>query len=135
VSLFYREATAADLDALCTIDGTGWSRTQFEAELGKGLFVSGSLTGFATLRVVADEAQLYMIGVAKDQRRAGLGRSLMEECFRRARASGCKTMTLEVSSQNSAAVALYESLGFFVVGRRPKYYNDGADALLMDATL
>jgi ribosomal protein S18 acetylase RimI-like enzyme len=44
-------------------------------------------------------------------------------------------MTLEVSAANAPAQALYLSEGFAVVGRRPKFYNDGSDAVLMDADL
>ncbi|PCI36014.1 MAG: hypothetical protein COB53_10380 [Elusimicrobia bacterium] len=131
----FRDATEADLDALCAIEDIGWSRAQFKSELGNGLFVAGSVEGFAALRTVGDEAQLYMIGVASRKRRSGLGGIILKECFRRSKAFGCVKMTLEVSAANTAAKALYESGGFCVVGHRTKYYNDGADALLMDASI
>jgi ribosomal-protein-alanine N-acetyltransferase len=41
-------------------------------------------------------------------------------------------MTLEVRAGNEAAQALYQSFGFLVAGRRPRYYtDDGEDALVM----
>ena len=45
---------------------------------------------------------------------------------------GVSYMTLEVRVSNAAAIALYQSLGFFKVSVRPKYYEDNQeDALLM----
>jgi ribosomal protein S18 acetylase RimI-like enzyme len=40
-----------------------------------------------------------------------------------------------VSDKNAGARAFYEALGLRVVGRRPKFYNDGSDAVLMDLIL
>lgn len=45
------------------------------------------------------------------------------------------TAQLEVRAKNSAAVALYEGLGFTLVGRRKRYYPDSEDALLMNCVL
>lgn len=135
--MILRDASASDLDALLAIDGVGWTRAHLEAELGKGLLVAdeGGPVGFAAIRAVAGEAQLYMVAVRAADRGRGVGRKLLEEGFRRAKAAGCSRATLEVSEKNAAAVGLYGSLGFAIVGRRSKYYNDGADALLMDASL
>ena len=44
---------------------------------------------------------------------------------------GAKSMFLEVSLTNIAAQALYGRMGFTQVGRRRRYYPDGADALVM----
>ena len=32
---------------------------------------------------------------------------------------------------NAAALALYQGMGFAIVGRRPRYYSDGRAAVLM----
>jgi ribosomal-protein-alanine N-acetyltransferase len=41
-------------------------------------------------------------------------------------------MTLEVRASNHGAMALYERLGFKVIGRRRGYYtDDGEDAVVM----
>jgi ribosomal protein S18 acetylase RimI-like enzyme len=39
--------------------------------------------------------------------------------------------TLEVRADNAGALALYHAHGFLEAGRRPRYYADGADAVLM----
>ena len=45
---------------------------------------------------------------------------------------GAQVATLEVRESNEAAIALYEKLGFEVVGSRDGYYRDNnEDAILM----
>ena len=45
--------------------------------------------------------------------------------------AGLAEARLELSAQNAAAAGLYAALGFVVVGRRPRYYPGGSDALLL----
>jgi hypothetical protein len=40
-------------------------------------------------------------------------------------------VSLEVATDNAVAQALYRQRGFVVEGRRPRYYRDGTDALIM----
>jgi [ribosomal protein S18]-alanine N-acetyltransferase len=40
-------------------------------------------------------------------------------------------MFLDVAEGNGPAAALYRGLGFAEVGRRRRYYPDGADALVL----
>jgi ribosomal-protein-alanine N-acetyltransferase len=49
----------------------------------------------------------------------------------RSLAVGLDAAWLEVRAGNAAAIALYERFGFTTVGRRPGYYADGEDALVM----
>ncbi len=44
----------------------------------------------------------------------GFGRALVEFALERARQRGCRRAELDVNEANSAAVALYEALGFAV---------------------
>ena len=64
-------------------------------------------------------------------RRQGLGRRLMSLAEDHARAESGETLTLEVRTINTAAIRLYEALGFEHVGLRRGYYADGHDALVM----
>ena len=53
-----------------------------------------------------------------------------------ARQSGVELVFLEVRPTNLEALALYESFGFRVIGRRKGFYFDtGEDALVMVARL
>jgi ribosomal protein S18 acetylase RimI-like enzyme len=44
-------------------------------------------------------------------------------------------MLLEVSAGNAAALAFYAAAGFVQIDRRPRYYRDGSDAIVLRATL
>lgn len=65
----------------------------------------------------------------------GIGRMLMEHILTLAKEYGYEQAELEVASENTAAIALYESFGFQVFGRLPRNmkYADGtyADMLWM----
>ncbi len=80
---------------------------------------------------------LHVLKVAAlpELRRRGLGRRLMALAEEHALEVGGETLTLEVRPSNAAAIALYHDLGFAVAGRRPAYYPDGEDALVMTKSL
>ncbi len=86
--------------------------------------------GFAVARVAADEAELLLIGVHPEHRRAGHGRALLDHLVETLRAAGAARLFLEVAESNRAATAFYRGAGFEPVGRRAKYYA-GEDALVM----
>ena len=53
----------------------------------------------------------------------------------RAQAAGAANFLLEVRLGHEAALRLYGRCGLTVAGRRPRYYRDGEDALLLSASL
>lgn len=61
-----------------------------------------------------DLAGIQSLAVAGDARRSGLGTELVSAALRWARLRGAKTAWLQVSSENVAALSLYERLGFSV---------------------
>jgi RimJ/RimL family protein N-acetyltransferase len=72
--------------------------------------------------------------VAKDRRRQGVGRALMEAAERWAQEVGVRKLELHVFPHNTAAIALYETLGYEREGlRRAHYRRTGGflDAILM----
>ncbi len=58
------------------------------------------------------------MAVAKAFRGRGIGRRLMEAVIEKARRRGLEKIELSVYSTNQAAVALYESAGFVVEGKK-----------------
>ena len=60
------------------------------------------------------------IGVAKDKRRIGLGKRMMEALLELAKKAGLKIVILDVYATNTVAIGLYEKVGFKEVGRIPK---------------
>lgn len=141
-----RKAAAADLGAILEIESAWtttphWTERHFQAELDSEtsylclLEGAGRVLGYASMKLIAPEAQVLNLAVRPDSARKGWGRQLMERLHLQARAGGCDRIALEVSEKNAPARRLYLALGYRIVGRRPKYYNDGADALLMEAPL
>jgi [ribosomal protein S18]-alanine N-acetyltransferase len=86
--------------------------------------------GLLIARIAADEAELLTLGVVPACRRTGLGRALLEEATAGLRAKGAQRLFLEVEDGNTAARALYRVLGAEPVGRRTRYYENGADAAI-----
>ena len=133
-----RAGTEADLEAVVEIEHAsqppGWSRAQFGEEFQRpgGLFllaeVEGCVCGFAIGWSVAQQTHILNVAVHPNRRRKGIGRNLVEALLASGRG---EEALLELRASNTAACALYESLGFQEVGRRSGYYRDGEDAILM----
>ena len=94
---------------------------------------SGSLVGFAVGSLQPERvAELESIAVAASARRAGVGRALCIAIIDWCRDQGATEVVLEVRATSAAAIALYVSLGFTQIGRRPGYYRvPKDDALIM----
>lgn len=101
-----------------------WSEADFAtftADPLAFLLVEGD-AGFLLGRAVAGEAELLTLAVAPESRRLGLGARLVARFLYQARLRGATRAFLEVSAENPAAIALYESAGFADAGRRRGYY-------------
>ena len=94
----------------------------------------GAMIGYSLFWHVVDELHLLNVAVALPMRRRGIGRALMNDLFAYARASTIARVLLEVRAGNSAALAMYESLGFTRFNVRERYYADGEDAIEMSIT-
>ena len=90
-----------------------------------------TVAGYIGSQSVLGESDMMNLAVAPAYRRQGVGRALVERLlWELAEDNHC--LTLEVRASNEAAIALYESLGFRQVGRRPRYYrNPPEDALIL----
>lgn len=141
-----RPAAREDVEALLAIEKLwpttpGWNREHFLHEISSErsyFFVlesEGKVLGYAGCLKIAPEAQITTIAVSPGEARKGSGRLLLNHLVDAARRWGYSQVTLEVSARNAAARSLYGSAGFQIVGRRPKFYNDGSDAVLMDLDL
>jgi len=118
---------------------TPWSERAFAAELNQNAYAQyivalrgAMVLGYAGMWLIMDEAHITNIAVHPQERRRGLGHRLLSELEARARAHGCRRMTLEVRPSNLGAQRLYQRHGFVVCGVRPGYYADTReDALIM----
>lgn len=91
--------------------------------------------GLLIARKAGDEAEILTFGVAPRCRNKGLGRALLQAAVERLTASGAKRLFLEVEDGNEAALRLYRACGAAPVGRRPSYYEHGADAAIFSLAL
>ena len=127
------------LDQRCFVDGEAYSRETFEYLLTATESVSyravtpgGVMVGFVIGLVEPDHTvHVTTVGVAPEHRRRHLAKRLMlqvEDGFKR---RNVRLVRLEVRSLNTAAQRVYETLGYTVTQRLPKYYSNGGDGLLM----
>jgi ribosomal-protein-alanine N-acetyltransferase len=61
----------------------------------------------------------------------GIGATLLRSLIDEASAAGCRQMLLEVRSDNSPAIAMYERFGFERISLRRDYYERAIDAIIM----
>jgi ribosomal-protein-alanine N-acetyltransferase len=127
----------AAIHAQCFPPDEAWDAAVMAAELSMpGVFAFIAAAGGMILaRVVADEAEILTLAVAPEARRAGIGRALVDAAAAHALSVGATRFFLEVSMTNQPAQALYRAAGFVQVGRRARYYPDGADALVLSRGL
>jgi [ribosomal protein S18]-alanine N-acetyltransferase len=79
--------------------------------------------------------EVLTLAVAPTARRLGLGTRLLDAAMTLAASRGARVAFLEVSINNVAARTLYARAGFTPTGRRPRYYADGSDALVLRRSL
>ncbi len=98
----------------------------------------GNIFAYAVVSVAANEAHLLNICVAPAVQGHGHGRRLVLRMLDAARWHRAERVFLEVRPSNPVAIALYLSLGFAEIGRRPRYYSavgGREDAIVMGREL
>ena len=129
----------ADLEAELFPGDDPWPAVAFvrELESAHNHYVSarldGELVGYAGVsrlgRKPPFEYEVHTIGVDKRFQGRGIGRVLLAHLLDIADGG---EVFLEVRTDNAAAISLYESVGFIVMGLRKRYYRvSGADAYTM----
>lgn len=129
-------AQIAELERLCF--SSPWSLNAIESELSNPLSLwlvavdGDEVIGYVGSQTVMDEADMMNIAVKPVFRRAGVAERLVNVLINSLYSNGVHSLTLEVRASNDPAIALYEKLGFVLVGRRPGYYrNPREDALIL----
>lgn len=120
-------------DELGRADRVWWAA--YAADPKMPLSAEAPLVGYAGGWVVDGDLQILKVGVDPAWRRHGIARVLLARVADDARNLGARTSSLEVRAANAGAQALYAALGYEVLGRRPRYYSDGEDALIMQGSL
>lgn len=69
-----------------------------------------------------------MLSVAKEYRRRGIGRKLVEIAVKEMAKRGAKQVMLETEYDNETSLALYDKLGFLREKRLHRFYSNEKDA-------
>ena len=128
------------------IHAAPWSLGNFRDALAAGYTTRCAvreqrIVAYGVLMMAPGEAQILNVSVVADARREGFGRALVSLFIDDARDMGAEQCFLEVRVSNTAAIALYERMGFKRIARRTAYYpardEEGPreDALVMRIAL
>lgn len=101
-------------------------RSELNVAMGWGYWRDDQLVAFVLWRDLGEEAEITALATLPAAQGHGVMRQLVEHIFN---AHGYKFWLLEVHETNEKARKLYEILGFEEVGRRNRYYRDGASAI------
>lgn len=143
-AIIIRVADVSDAQRIAQMESTyidcPWSESQVASEIVRDnvlFFVATACDepiGYLSGECAADECEVSNIAVDEAYRRKKIGTRLFAALIDKAAQRGVKRLFLLVNSTNSAAINLYESIGFCRVGLRQKYYGDG-DAIVMRLAL
>jgi len=93
---------------------------------------TGRIVGICGYRDMCGEADITNVCIIPEMRKQGIAYEMLKCLMEYGSDHGVKDFTLEVRSQNEAAIGLYEKLGFKSEGVRPHFYEDPKDdALIM----
>ncbi len=144
----FREATSADVAALVALESRCFDYSRMGPKSFKRLInahsahvylceCDGTLMGYLLLLTRRNSRiwRLYSIATAPAARGLGIGKQLLEFAIFTAKQHGASALSLEVKTDNTPAIKLYEKYDFAVVDVLPDYYDDGTDGYRMRLSL
>lgn len=127
---------AARLEASCSREP--WAKESYldalenENALYAAAWLDGKMIGCCGFWQSFEEADICNVAVAHKWRRRGVAGKMLCFLMKLAEDRGVCAFTLEVRRSNTAAICLYEKLGFAPEGVRRNFYeNPKEDALIM----
>ena len=114
-----------------------WSEKDFEELLEQEAFwfwvakQEEEIVGYLVCQVVANEAELHNIAVAKKIQRQGVGKFLLQKLIEALKQKEVQEIYLMVRASNVSARKLYEQFGFKKVGVRKNYYHSPNEEALI----
>ncbi len=137
-----RRMTEEDLSEVIAIEQDSfsdpWREEDFRSSLldvKNGYLVAvtdGHVVGYCGCWGIAGEGDIYNVAVKKEFRRQGIGEKLLKTLIQSFSERGIISFTLEVRASNTAAISLYQSLGFEAAGIRKDFYSKPKeDAVIM----
>lgn len=114
-----------------------WNANVLEKELENPLsdyivaINENEVVGYAGLWQPCDEGHITNIVTKLDKRGNKIASKMLEKLIKIAKNKNLKCVTLEVNVHNEIAINLYKKYNFKEIGKRPKYYYNTDDALIM----
>ena len=142
----YRQPMALDIPTLVVLDReyfpySPWSPAQFKEEFAGipstrffELAISDNqIVGYAGVIAPGPDAvaDILTITVIDGFRRQGIAKRLITDIEGYCQSKGSSAIMLEVATDNSGAIALYENLGYSQISKRSNYYGSKKDAFVM----
>jgi len=142
-------ATIRNLDRLYDIEKQSFQKEAFTKQeiaylltdynaIGLAARIDGEIVGFAIGRIDVARGTPYghilTIEALPSQRRKGVAEKLLKNLEVLFKEKGAKESRLEVREDNTAAISLYQKLGYKRVGKLERYYGD-AHGLYLKKTL
>jgi ribosomal-protein-alanine N-acetyltransferase len=122
--------------------GMPWSRDGFlrvitnPEALAYVATVDEKVAGYVCAFIIGEDSEILKLAVRTEFRGRGIARALNARCIKDLKEARCQKVFLEVRRTNGAAIDLYKSFGFKVVGVRKSYYTSPVeDALVMKLDL
>jgi [ribosomal protein S18]-alanine N-acetyltransferase len=143
LQLLMRPMSEGDLDDVIRIERAAypypWTLGNFRDSLESGYScwlaeIDGGIAGYWLMMQAMDEGHILNCCIAPLWQGRGFGRALVEHLIETARNHRIECLYLEVRPSNTAAVFLYQRLGFETIALRKAYYpaDQGTeDALVM----
>ena len=143
--MILRQWTALDVERINQIEQASfsdpWSKQMLDGVVKLPNFFGlvteneGVVVGYIGATSVLDEGEILLVAVDEKFRGNGLGKTLVSALLENYSKSGIKKVFLEVRRGNAAAIACYKKSGFVKIAERARYYSDGEDAIIMEASL
>lgn len=134
--MIIRNAQQSDLSVLSALSNEcgadRWSEASFAAELEHNSIVmccdvDSHTVAFSVVSISFEEAYLHLVAVDSAYRGCGIAKALLSQCENMAVERGAEKMILDVRTSNSAAVGLYENMGYQKLCIRKNFYSNPKD--------
>lgn len=144
-TLVIRKANLTDLERLAELEAESFEWAWDEQMLMEHMFrefvhyfvaeINGKIIGYICGLLVAGEAEIHRVCVAKIYRGKRYGIFLLSKFEEICCGENIKKIFLEVREENEIAIKMYLATGYKFAGKRKNYYGVGRDGLLMLKTL
>jgi ribosomal-protein-alanine N-acetyltransferase len=133
--------TLYQMDQVCYERGIAYSRRTLREFLGMPgaatwIAVAGTeVAGFLIALREASQGHIVTLDVSPQERRRGIGSSLVVKAEREMAAEGVRVVELETAVDNAPAILFWQKHGYRAAGIYRRYYRNRTDAFWMVKTL